>query len=240
MPDLYYPTPGHRHRGEPLPSVNVKVYNGPTRAQLDEIEREQDARGFADWYENETDNHGPWYELEEIAQQSALDDAQQDADMIFGPGVEVSLEGRSGGHLCVKGLPDLEGLAEFSEDEEGRDTTTLEWDRLRTDWPTESDGWNIEINEGERIYLGPFNTLAHRWRYFEACAHAAVKDFPRRVADLVCVNVYIPLMEEKAAKDADNAERAEIADALRTFAQSLGTDEEEYVLNRAAELLEKE
>jgi len=89
------------------PSVNVKCHRGPTPAQLAQVEADNDAPGFAEWYDDGggLDDDGAW---NSIAFDDAREDAQNDAEMIFGKGVTVEFEGRSGGHLCVKGLPDLD------------------------------------------------------------------------------------------------------------------------------------
>lgn len=96
------------YRGENMPCVNVKVYGSITPTILAQVEQESGEQGFAEWAQAKLDtNSFPEWECE-AAFQSAWDMLQADVEEIFGKGVKVYSEGRSGGWAVVPGLPPIE------------------------------------------------------------------------------------------------------------------------------------
>jgi hypothetical protein len=94
-------TRGHNY----LPAVNVKVRGywenvpiGPGTEFADPA--------FADYLDTLTDDE--WNSLFEFACESGWENLRSDAEEIFGAGVTVDQEGRSGGWAVVRGLPDVE------------------------------------------------------------------------------------------------------------------------------------
>lgn len=104
-----------------LPSVNVKVYGRIADVTLpmdlgssypsghpELVETSFTDDGFTvEWTrENLSDESLDTWFWDACA--SGMEDAQSVAEDIFGTGVTVSQDGRSGGHLVVDGLPDIE------------------------------------------------------------------------------------------------------------------------------------
>lgn len=100
-------------RGASLPSINVKVndayrwYTHGREAALNAGADESEAGRFATWCETNADDEGlAW--LFDAACESGWETAEIDAEEVFGIDVKVEARGRSGGHLVVLGLPDVE------------------------------------------------------------------------------------------------------------------------------------
>lgn len=80
---------------------------------------------------------------------------------------------------------------------------------VRVEQGGRSGGW-LEVSglppvdEWDAVALG-------RWRRFERCVRAEVADFPRRVAWLICANVY---QREREAEDAERARQVERGRAI--------------------------
>jgi hypothetical protein len=98
---------------ERLPSIYVKVndaYRWATFAREAATEHgasAEEAQSFADWCD-EHDEDEDLYWLFDAACQSGWENAQCDADNVFDTAVTVRACGRSGGHLVVDGLPDID------------------------------------------------------------------------------------------------------------------------------------
>jgi hypothetical protein len=131
--DLYYDRNGRWH-----PSVNVKVNDawrwskfaqdvalGEGGATTDEAKR------FEAWCERHAeDSRLEW--LFEAACESGWESASCDLDNVWGPhnGLKVESRGRSGGHLIVIGLPEIE---EWDAIALGRWARYVRWQKLNVD-----------------------------------------------------------------------------------------------------------
>ena len=102
--DITFHSDGYRGS---RPAVNVKVYDslaeGFAKWQADEAD--PDPRYTVEWIETNLSDEARerWFEA---ACESGWEDAQNDAEEVFGRGVKVYGEGRSGGWLVVEGIDD--------------------------------------------------------------------------------------------------------------------------------------
>lgn len=177
--------------GKPCIDVKLRTWRELTDAEVAELRSQFAEHVTREWLQAKlTDTSSEW---ERSAVEQELDMAQDEATAVFGAGVKVSLEGRSGGWLVVDGLP--------AESEA--------WDAPWARCP-DSDGWNL--GEGSKP-LSEQSTLRERWEYFSACAEACVKDFPRRVAELIALSARSPAEE-----------REESISQVRAAAAALGFD----------------
>jgi hypothetical protein len=164
-----------------VPTINVKCYADLTDAQFQEVRRELPGkyrRGFTREYLKNAD---PDYVHYSSAAERAWEMAQDEASAIFGK-VTVHSDGRSGGWLVVKGLPDTEESPE-------------EWTFIQRFWPSASLCWQCGDLE-----LGDNDTLLHRWRFYCALAAVNVADMPRAHACQIAFNKYLPECEERSKK----------------------------------------
>lgn len=97
---------------EALPSINVKVddaWRWATHARAAAVDAGasvSEADAFAAWCE-EHDDDEDLYWLFGAACESGWESAEMDAEEVLGASVKVEARGRSGGHLVVRGLPDV-------------------------------------------------------------------------------------------------------------------------------------
>lgn len=94
------------------PAVNVKVY---ARVDSDaaigaarEYEGDSLDPRFEQWYRERLEDDSFAEHYWSFAVESAWEQLQADAEEVFGPGVKVYSEGRSGGWAVVDGLPDFD------------------------------------------------------------------------------------------------------------------------------------
>lgn len=100
--------------GGSRPAVNVKVYNWPNdpRALFLEVGKDNgyDETELARWYDEDGGEQritsADW--LFEAACELGWEQLQTDAEEVFGSGVKVYSQGRSGGWAVVDGLPEFE------------------------------------------------------------------------------------------------------------------------------------
>lgn len=121
--DTRYDRRSDRH----LPAVNVRLYRGLEAITPDEWTELRESVGLPDavaarfdrqWIESRygLDTYGTdsrklerFYEWQSHAASLAIEDGTELARTLFGPGVCLETEGRSGGWLVVHGLPDVAG-----------------------------------------------------------------------------------------------------------------------------------
>ncbi len=101
----------HSNHGRSRPAVNIRVdlWGAFTSELLESVGGED----FASWWDDleVTDEQAHMDMIDTyhaFATESAFEDAQNDAEYLFGTRVKVYQEGRSGGWLVVENLPDLE------------------------------------------------------------------------------------------------------------------------------------
>lgn len=89
-----------------VPAVNVKTDPWSVDRHFGKIAEEYDDPSFVEWAERQSDDF--WNGEFEFACEVGWEDLQSDAEEIFGQGVKVYSEGRSGGWAIVDGLKEFE------------------------------------------------------------------------------------------------------------------------------------
>jgi hypothetical protein len=142
--------------GRYLPSVNVKVNNAwqwykyayhVARSEGDA--RPDDATRFAEWCERHAEDEKlEW--LFEAECESGWESASCDLDNVwgYGNGLKVEGRGRSGGHLVVIGLPDID---EWDAIALGRWARYAKWQRLNADDVPYQMAWQAYFNVWEPL-----------------------------------------------------------------------------------------
>lgn len=218
LPEGYY----SRDRGRL--ALCIKVYRTATADEVRSVGEELDAYGgkiapaspiakptpWGDAWGDAWNRHPDYHEAEQWALESAHEYALEHARELFGPGVELYTDGRSGGWLVLHG-----------EDSPGAE-------QART---------AVEIVSGEcRDIDGPeeiekARALLANLETFRQHVAAAVADFPRAVAWQVCANVFLPAAEEHARTVALDEARARLEHATRELRyqaeESIGAAEEQ-------------
>lgn len=161
------------HQGShDLPMVNVKIHGwGMRDVDYSELDiAAEDAADFGwDWIEShltEQQIDGWW----SLACEHGWEDAERDAEEIFGPNVNVYSEGRCGGWLVVSGLPDVESWDAIMLSKWKR---FAKWVRAAADY--------VPSSAAELIYINVYETEREKWD--AALAEDAAAHLPIMLAE---------------------------------------------------------
>lgn len=176
-----------------LPAVCIKVRHGfekLTDAEWAEIRedidlpKEQCALFTREWCQAayDKDSEGYWWNE---ACTMEFEQAEQDAKALFGDDIECEQDGRSGGWLVVKGLPDLEDWSPVT--------------RYDPTEPTECSECGLPDLAGSVVEGAKFKdgtelannaTLLERWTFFEEQCEAYAQNVPYLCAQLMAMNKF--------------------------------------------------
>lgn len=161
-----------------LPAVNVKVYRSLAEEVRLQRDRDEFSGAFLDWVVGLLDaEYPPLDDVWECATGGAWDDLAEEADHVFGPGVEISQAGRSGGWCVVSGIGDPEDWATVC---------------VRCGWG-EGDHDDDDECEGFRANAERMN----QWDEFEVSARNLADDVPYSMLTLLYLNDWDRLREER-------------------------------------------